>query len=113
VPEAAEVERLEVEAWKLFLEEILESFAGVFRTGRSYGWSRRAFRVIHGRGVFLHRHAEGEELAIVLGVFFGETLRHRLSALKLAAGIEVNALLAGMNCGIALRALAVYIEVRR
>src|SRR5580658_2171360 len=97
---------------KLLLEEVFEGGAGVvgFRCGRR---GRSVRGVGDGRRIFLHGHAKFEKRAVVLGVFFRNAFGNRLRALELFSGIEVDALLAGMQLEIAARARGVRIEPRR
>ena len=70
----------------------------------------RGLRIGSRGRVFFDGHAEFVELAVVLGVFGGDTFRDRLGALKLGAGIEAAALLATVKFELALGALAVGVE---
>jgi hypothetical protein len=56
-----------------------------------------------GRGCFLlPGHADFVERTIIPGIFLGHALLHRLHALEAASGIEIHALLAGMQLEAAL-----------
>jgi len=54
-------------------------------------------------GLLLTRNADLKECAIVAHIFFFDALRNRLHALEAAAGIEIIALLAGVQLESALR----------
>src|SRR5580700_2050499 len=96
---------------KLLLEEILEGLARVVGTPRS-GSNRGSYSVVHQGRIFFDGHAEFEKRAIVFRVFFGDALGDRLRAFKLLAGIEVNALFAAVQLGVATRTLTIRIEAR-
>jgi hypothetical protein len=77
----------------LLLEQIFERLAGV--VGAQAG----------GRGrLFFAGHADFEEGAIIADIFFRDALFDRLHTLEAAAGIEIHALLAGMQFEAALGA---------
>jgi len=63
-----------------------------------------------GGGVFFDGGAEFVEGAIILGVFGGDALGDRLSALKLGGAVKEAALLAAVELEAALGALAVGVE---
>src|SRR5580692_4553958 len=77
----------------LLFEEILECLAGV--VGAQAGW---------GGGFLFAGDADFVERAVVARIFLGHALFHRLHALEAASGIEIHALLAGMEFEAALRA---------
>ena len=90
--------------------------AGVKRAGR------RDFRsdsslggllVGSGSGVFLDGHAKFVKLAGVLAVFGCDALRNGLHALELCAGIEIAALFAAVQFGVALGTGPIGIEAGR
>src|ERR1700684_17914 len=96
---------------KLLLEKILESLARVVGTPRSSS-NRSSYGVIYRRGIFFHGHAEFKKRAIVFCIFFRDALEDGLRAFKLLAGIEVNALFAAMQFGVAAGTLTIRIEAR-
>src|SRR5215475_15812391 len=97
----------------LFLEEIFEGLAGVERTGRrdfrSDG-SLGGLLVGSGSRVLLDGHAKFVKLAGVLAVFGGDALGNGLHALELCSGIEITALFAAVQFGVALGTGPVGIE---
>src|SRR5579864_4474022 len=98
---------------ELFLEEILESLAGIIGARRARSGGGRYLRglcVGSRRGVFFDGHAEFVELAVVLGVLGSDALGDGLSALELGAGVEEAALLATVKLELALGTLAVGVE---
>jgi len=96
-----------------FLKQVVESAAGVIGTlRRGIGGNLRS----SGRGdggrrrILFHCGAKRIERAVIARVFLGDTLGNRLRALKLRAGIEIHALLAGMQLETATRAGALGVE---
>jgi|HubBroStandDraft_5_1064220.scaffolds.fasta_scaffold09547_3 hypothetical protein len=79
----------------LLFEEILECLAGV--VGAQAGW---------GGGFLFAGDADFVERAVVARIFLGYALGDRLHALEAASGIEIHALLAGMEFEAALGAKA-------
>jgi|SRR5580700_5528267 len=79
----------------LLLEKIFEGLAGVI--GAQGGW---------GGCFFFPGHADFVKGAAITGIFLGHTLGHRLHALEALAGIEIHALLAGVEFESALGAEA-------
>jgi len=99
----------------LLLKEIFEGLAGVERAGRREfrsGSGLRRLLVRSGGGVLFDGHAKFVKLAAVFAVFGRDPLGHRLHAFKLGAGIEIAALFAAVQFGIALGAGAAGIEAR-
>jgi hypothetical protein len=99
---------------KLFLEEILESLAGVVgaRRGLSGGRYLSGLGVRSGSGVFFNSHPEFVELAVVFGVFGGDTFSDGLGALELGTGIKETTLLTAVEFKLALGTLTVGVETR-
>lgn len=79
---------------RLFLEQVFECFACIVNARRAGG------------GFFFHHDAHGVEGARVLYVFAGNAFHDWLTAFKPAGGIEIGALLAGVQLKAALRALS-------
>ncbi|MEK7333997.1 MAG: hypothetical protein AAB222_01585 [Candidatus Binatota bacterium] len=77
----------------LFPEEVSKGAPSVFR---AHGGGRRSG---------LDRHAERKKGALVASVLVGDVLRDGLRTLKPVAGIEVGALLAGMQFRLAVGTL--------
>src|SRR5262249_54454943 len=89
--------------------------AGVERAGRRElrsGSGLRRLLVGSGSGVLFDGHAKFVKLAAVFAVFGRDPLGHRLHALKFGAGIEIAALFAAVQFGIALGTGAAGIEAR-
>ena len=94
----------------LLLEKILEGFARVAGTSRGWSGSGSGGSVVYRRSVFFDGHAQLKERAIIFRVFLRDALRYGLRAFKLLAGIEVNALFAGVHLSVAAGTLASRIE---
>jgi hypothetical protein len=97
----------------LLFEKILEGLARIIGARRGWQGSGRylcRLRVGSGGGVFFDGHAELVELAVVFGVFRGDTFGDGLRALELGAGIEEAALLATVKLELALGTLAIGVE---
>ena len=94
----------------LLLEKILEGFARVVGTSSGWSCSRRGGSVVYRRSIFFDGHAQFKERAIVFRVFLRDALWNGLRAFKLLAGIEVNALFAGVHLSVAAGTLASRIE---
>lgn len=99
--------------WReLFLEKIVECFAGVVRTNGRETPRRGCRRSAHSGGsrILLDCGAKRIESAIVSSVLLGDALRYRAGALELSSGIEVSALFAAVQFETATGALAAGIE---
>jgi hypothetical protein len=95
----------------LLFEEIFKRLARVGGTGGS-GRGGRICGIGHRRRVLLDGHAELKERTIVFRVLLGNAFEDGLRAFKLPAGIEMDALLAGMERSMASRALAILVKAR-
>ncbi len=82
------------------LEQVLKGLARIVRRPR-----------VARRRLSLDRRARGIESTFVLGIFLGDPLRNRLSALKPGRGVEIDALLAAMQLKAATRAPAGGIKI--
>jgi len=99
---------------RLFLEEVFKCLPRIHWSpvGRRLHGNLRRLHVRRWRRVFLYRHSEFVESAIVLRVFRSNTCRDGLCALKLRARIEKPALFAAMQLKSAFRAFPIGVKSR-
>ena len=99
---------------KLLLEEVFERSARIVRAGRAR-WCRRGWvlRIIHRRRILFNRHSKFKKRAVILRILLRNPLRNGLCAFELPSRIEMHALFAAVQCGLAFRAFSVHVESRR
>ena len=98
---------------RLLLEEVFKSGPRIVRARGSRGSCGAICRVSNRGRILLDRHAKFKKCAVVLAVFFRDTFRNWLRALKLLSCIEVDTLLAAVQLGMAAQAFAIRIEPGR
>src|SRR5574341_1424960 len=95
---------------RLLLEEVVEGFAGVGRARRG-GIGGGLRRGNGGRsGVLFDGHADREKGAVVAGVFGKDALGDGLGTLEAGTGVEIHALLTGVQLDAATGAFALGVE---
>ena len=90
----------------LLFEKIVKGVSRIRRIGRR-GVAVSASGIA---GFTLYRRTRHEEFALITQVFFGYALGNRLGAFKTCAGIEMPAVLAAVEVGLALRAAAFVVD---
>jgi hypothetical protein len=99
--------------FRLFLEQAIKRGAGIIRVAwpRYHSVFAGSARTARGLGIAGHRHSRREKLTGIRLIFERDANRNRPDALEASGGFKIDALLATVQCSVALRALAFEVDI--